>query len=526
MQRILFCPGNHLIAYDWSGGRFGGAMKFAANGDGYSEFELYLQTSGFRPVHILVDLIEEEFHPHTVPHVWGSDRAAVLGRATKKYFRSGELSSLQVQKRQKSGRRDQEVLISGLGDASIVGPWIDILKQNRVPVKGIYSLPLVGQFLLASLGVAKKQVLLVSQQSPMTYRQSFYDHGFLKLSRLALQRNSQEMGICDTNFLQTEIDNTLQYLRSQRLYRRDEALEVCVLIRDGLFDSLDPGQHSEDLISYSVQRQRDVANTIGVSGELPTFFSDGLFAHTLFCKTGISNHYAPRELSRFYRYHAARKLLLATAGLVLVVGGVFAIARYSEERLLQSYTSQARTVQKLYHVYYRQQLGQAREYKLAPTAVQSAVETISLLEQYSRATPLHMLSNLARVLTRNSHIEITRVNWLIDSRSDFENGSDTALPRSTDRSTSQDAGVDYEIVKLEGEVVAYAGDFRSAVELFEVFVKDLVQTRQYSDVSVEKIPFDIDSDALLAGDSGTTANKNLASRSTFELRLATVRVEN
>ncbi len=508
-----------MIAYDWSHGRFGGVQQFSANDDGYREFELYLQKSAFRPAHILVDLIEEEFHPTTAPHAWGSDRVAVLDRTMKKYFRTSELRSLQVQKRQKGGRRDLEVLISGLGNATILRRWIDILERTRVPVKGIYSLPLVGQSLLANLKVDKKQVLLVSQQSPMTLRQSFYDSGFLKLSRLALHRMARDSNISDINFVKTDVNNTLQYLRSQRLLRRSEPLEVLVVVRDELFESFDRGLRGEELVTYSILRQSDVAKKIGVKGELPTNFTDGLFAHTLLKKTKTANHYAPRSLTRFYRYHVVRKLLLAAAGLVLVIGGAFSVSRYYEVQLLHRYTSEARIQKKLYRRYYRERVGQAKAYQLAPDAVKSAVNVINLLEGYSRVTPLRSLSSLAEVLTRNDKIEVTRVNWLIHPQPEFDIGSYTVRPRSAIRRKSGDDGLDYEIVEVAGKVVAYANNYRHAVEVFESFVEDIRETSQYSYVRVEKTPFDIDSKAGLAGDTGTATNKNLTTRSTFELRL-------
>lgn len=526
MERVLFCPGNRMIAYDWSAGRFGGAKNFAADNDGYRDFETYLQQSGFRPVHIIVDLIEEEFHSHTVPHVWGRDRAAVLDRAVKKFFRTSELRSLQVQNRQKNGRRDLEVLISGLGNATILRRWIDILERTRVPVKGIYSLPLLGQSLLTSLKVRTRQVLLVSQQSSMTLRQSFYDKGFLKLSRLALHRMSHDISINDIKIIQTDINDTLQFLRSQRLLARDEPLEVCVVVRDELYESLDLGLQGDKPVTYSVLRQRDVATQVGISGGLPTHFSDGLFAHALLDKVTIANHYAPRKLTRFYRYHLARKLLLAAAGVVLVVAAAFTASRYYEVQLLHRYALEARVNNPAYGLEDSQQFTRVESYKHAPGALASAVETVALLELYSRPTPLRLLTNLARVLSRNDNIKITRVNWLIHAQSDVKIGGDTAQPRSAHDSELDSAGIGYEIVGIEGEVVAYADNYRNAIELFDLFVEDIVKTRQYSYVKVETTPFNIGSKTGLAGDSGTSANEILASRSTFELRLTLNKLEN
>ena len=68
-----------MIIYDWSRGSFGGVCSFAASEDGYRDFESYLQESGFKPVHILVDLIEEEFS------LWATIETNRMGNLLEKY---------------------------------------------------------------------------------------------------------------------------------------------------------------------------------------------------------------------------------------------------------------------------------------------------------------------------------------------------------------------------------------------------------------------------------------------------------
>ena len=273
----------------------------------------------------------------------------------KKFFRTSELRSLQVQGRQKSGRRDLEVLVSGLGNATILRKWMDILERTRVPVRGIFSLPLLGQNLLAAMNMDKRRVLLVSQQSPMTLRQSYYDNGKLKLSRLALHRMAREDSLSDVRYVQNDVRNTLLYLRSQRLLRRNESLEVCVVVHDDLYESFTAAMSDDELITFTVLRQSEISKKIGVKRELPTPFADGLFAHILLAKSRIENHYGPRDLTRFFRYHKVRKGLWLVAGLVLLIGATYTANRYYEVQLLRKYTTETRIHRKLYAVFLRRQ---------------------------------------------------------------------------------------------------------------------------------------------------------------------------
>ena len=518
MERVLFCPGNRMITYDWSRGSFGGVRSFSANEDGYREFETYLQDSGFRPVHILVDLIEEEFHQDVVPHVWGSDRAAVLDRALKKYFRTSELRTVQLQRRKKSGRRDHEVMISGLGNVSILRKWIDILQRLRVPVKGVYSLPLIGQGLLPSLKLDKKRVLLVSQQSTMTLRQSFYDHGYLKLSRLALHRMTRDDSISDVNYVETDVNNTLLYLRSQRLLRRNEPLEVCIIVRDELYKSFELGLPGDDLVTFTLLNQDDVSRRIGVTTDLPTTYSDGVFAHTLLSKSQLKNHYGSRSLTRFYRYHTARRALLAASGLVLLGGTAFAGSRYYEAQLLQGYSQDARQQLQQYSAHYEQRIGQAKSHRLSPDAVRASVNTIERLRDFTSVQPMPVLSKFAHVLSNHDNVTVSKIHWLLHPQ-DIEIGSSTAQPRSAFSDDFISGKRDFELVQIHGEVISSGNNFRGAVDIFDAFIRDIRATEDYRDVKMLKIPFDVSSETSLSGDSGTLSQQSLAAQSTFLLQL-------
>ena len=173
MRRILFFTGQRMLAYHWSANRFRAAHAFEADAQGLDDFERFLQASPRRPVRLMVDVIEEGFRLDTMPRTFGGDRTAVAERMLTRHFRTTEYRSLAVQGREKQGRRDLRVLISGLTNPEMLSVWIETINRNRVPLEGIYSMPLVGEKMLPVLKAQRDNALVITQQSPGAVRQSF-----------------------------------------------------------------------------------------------------------------------------------------------------------------------------------------------------------------------------------------------------------------------------------------------------------------------------------------------------------------
>ena len=394
-------------------------------------------------------------------------------------------------------------------------------KTNAMKFHSVRSSS-VPDIAVAAMKMDKRRVLLVSQQSPMTLRQSYYDNGKLKLSRLALHRMAREDSLSDVRYVQNDVRNTLLYLRSQRLLRRNESLEVCVVVHDDLYESFTAAMSDDELITFTVLRQSEISKKIGVKRELPTPFADGLFAHILLAKSRIENHYGPRDLTRFFRYHKVRKGLWLVAGLVLLIGATYTANRYYEVQLLRKYTTETRIHRKLYRKHYYERVGQSEAYKLQPDAVKSTVNTVNQLREYAEVTPLPFITRVAETVTRNPNITVSRINWLRYPQPDVQIGNNTVRSRGSIRPDIDIVDHHYQIISVEGRVVDYGDDFRFAVEVFEDFLRDIRSSADLESIDVQKTPFNIDSDTGLAGDSGTSARENLVARSTFKLH-ATVK---
>ncbi|HEX7028127.1 MAG TPA: hypothetical protein VF268_12870, partial [Gammaproteobacteria bacterium] len=143
MRHILYFAGYRMVLLRWHANSFKGMTEFEPDAKGYAAFARLLQEEVKKPVKLLIDIIEEDFRLETVPHLYGRDRAAFHARLANKYFRSYPHVHIETQTRQSTGRRDDVVLLSALTNPSLFEAWIDILYKYRIPLEGIYSLPLV-----------------------------------------------------------------------------------------------------------------------------------------------------------------------------------------------------------------------------------------------------------------------------------------------------------------------------------------------------------------------------------------------
>jgi hypothetical protein len=89
----------------------------------------------------------------------------------------------EVQGRESDGRRDDIVLLSALTNPSSVQPWVEALEQLQMPLAGLYSTTLLSEDLVHKLKLHNEHLLLVTQQSA-GWRQSYFQNGMLKFSRL------------------------------------------------------------------------------------------------------------------------------------------------------------------------------------------------------------------------------------------------------------------------------------------------------------------------------------------------------
>ena len=147
-KRVFYLSGHHLTVYEWHRGELVDLALFPADDEGLTEFPRYLARTNPVPAYLLVDVVEEEYRRDTLPHVYGRERSLLVEHRAARLFRDTPYWHVIFQGREQQGRRDDQVLYLAVTNPTLLRPWLTIMQQHRVPLAGIYSLPLLTGALL------------------------------------------------------------------------------------------------------------------------------------------------------------------------------------------------------------------------------------------------------------------------------------------------------------------------------------------------------------------------------------------
>ena len=92
-KRVFFLTSDGLSVYQWRYRKVLEPLVFTADEAGLTQFSRYLDQAPQLPAYLLVDLVDEEFRPETIPHVFGSDRRALLRNRRVRLFRDARFAN-------------------------------------------------------------------------------------------------------------------------------------------------------------------------------------------------------------------------------------------------------------------------------------------------------------------------------------------------------------------------------------------------------------------------------------------------
>jgi len=403
---LLYLDTGAMQCFAWRQGHVRLLERFAVNEEGIGAFSRFVHAHRGALFSMLVDLMEEGFQYEVLPHVRGADRDAMLERKANQAFFGSPLSTAISLGREPSGRKDERLLFVALTRNAAVEPWLAALRAANAALIGVFSPPLLLDRLMQRTAADKPRCLLVNF-TPGGMRQTFFDAGRLRFSRLAQSLDDIPIGLEDQ--CAAEVLKTYSYLVGQRLIPRGSPLPVHVLVNHEDYNRLNPSLRDSDELRYQHVPIEQLANKIGLLDHLRGSNALPLLLHWMARDAGATQLANTAE-RRFYHVWQMRQAILGTglalfAATMLYAGKVW-IDTQQMQAEAEALAVQTRTLS--------QELADTQQAlpdgSLSIEALRPAMETLDTLRSQD-ASPRAWLNRLSVSLDAYPDVALEQLDW-------------------------------------------------------------------------------------------------------------------
>ncbi|MDP1674462.1 MAG: hypothetical protein Q8L65_15290 [Burkholderiales bacterium] len=500
-SKLLICiSANRTTAARWRGGRLQDCVVFAPDETGADEFRDYVADSGKIPAFIIVDVVEEDYRLETLPHASGSDRAQMVERKLRQYYRNSPYCAASLIGRDNSKRRDDRFLFSALTNPDIVTPWLNVLVEHELPVGGIFLLPVVTSGILPILGGKSHNLLLVAAH-PAGIRLTFFRDGAFRLSRLSRSDASADM---QSRTLVDEISNTRLYLHALRAATLDEPVSVVFLDHnDRLGDIARQISEENPSLQCSALGRNDIAKRLRLDPALIDISPAAIYLQLLGSRIPDNNLASP-AVTAGYRRHRFRHQLFAASAAAACIGLI-----WSGANLWQQFSTQGEiddTVRRTARVNSEYQAA-TLQFPAAPTSSDNLKRATELAERLrtSATTPEPFMQVIGRALAPSPEIVLTELGWQYRA-GEFEAGGQpgATAPRQGTAPAAPAPAARRHSGLLAGQVRDFTGDFRQAIMSINTFAERLRADPVVESVRVVQLPLNVNPALALSGNTADT----------------------
>lgn len=291
MRQVFFITDDRMTAMLWQGSQL--ISKYEFEEYEISKLSEYLEDSKDIVSSIIVDVLEEEISLTTIPHVSPHERKFLIERALTRLHRGADFSTANIIGREKGGRRDDRLLISGMTSSHVLMKWLDVFNQHNLFIKGIYSLPLIAGNILKVLKIKQGLTLLVSRQSKNFIRQSIFKDG-----KLFYSRNIPSLQNLEVSSFSVDLQKTRKYLENQKLLKTDDRVDVLILASDRFYKQLSGLDELLPDMDISYIKHDSLKETLGIKSDF--IISGREIFSSLLLGAVTKNHYGRSgELLRY-----------------------------------------------------------------------------------------------------------------------------------------------------------------------------------------------------------------------------------
>jgi len=496
MRRLFYFTGYRLSVLHWKGKQLVGSSSFEPTESGLDKFRHYLIETKNIPGKFLVDVIEEDFRMEKIPHVGSKDRASVINRLEDRHYRSSQdYCYNEIIGREKTDRKDDIVLLGAMTNPQLIQPWITTLDECKVPLSGIWTLPLISKKLLKTIKATSGVVLLVSQQVSSNVRQTLFRDCKLISSRQSIINQSMTDISGIGELAAPEVNRTIEFLRAQNLVASTEIIDLHILGSDEQLVSLEQAFKPDEYLTVTIHPIAEIKDKLSLSG-IGSQFSDGIFAWLCLDQTFLGSHYGKRHLfNRYYNKLAATALyatsLLVVIASVLMTEANISVAMESEKSIVLS-----KQAEKNYKDLYSKRFKDFEGVFENAGVMSSAVELAERIKINSATSPLDFMIALSNVLSKENigTVYIDKIEWKavnIDERT-------KQLKKAN---FTGKLAVKHDAV-ITGRIVESEDDYRASMDQMNTIIDYLRADSRIEKVEALIMPVDLRSESKFSTESG------------------------
>lgn len=427
-QYLLLLDAHHLTLLSWQPSSLEEVQRFALDETGQGAFQGWLAAHPDTKLSLLANLAEECFQVETLPYLRGRDRSAVLERRLAQHFFGTPLTLSLSLGHLQTHRKEERVLLAALTQPALVEPWLKLLQASHTPFAGLYSLPQLTGSLCRLLELPLDRCLILTVH-PHGLRESLVMGGEAVFSRLTPLPDSSIAGMATS--IASEAHKLHQYLCSQRILGRDEALTICPLVPPRALEAVQAACPDLGSLRFLPQDLHRASEKLGLKPDADSRHADPLFLHLL-ATHPPHQQFAPPALRHDF-FLSRIRYGLVTCGMVALLAGLL----WMSKEWLTAHQLQEET-QRTEAAYQRAQTEYGALAHQIPGLALGPEEVRKLLAQYDQLqarqeNPCRAMRDLSHALDQVPAARLDKLHWECHQAHSSTLTVDGSLPASEPR---------------------------------------------------------------------------------------------
>lgn len=473
---------------------------FADDDDGLHEFDVFLARFPEQTSALLVDVIEEEFAQETIPKLGIRDRNALISRRRKRKYRRTPYSLSLYQGKAGHGDDQLNILHSAISNHELLDPWLQVILRYRVPLSGVYSVPLMAPRIFRKLFHTSALALFVAPHQGSKLRQVFIRDGHLKSARL-----SQSPGISEdayAQFIVTEAQRSRQYLERIRLISSMETLEVCVVADEQTARRVEKLAENELSLQFAFVDNDTAAARSSGHASLPGDRFETTYIAALF-RRRQKHSYANSGENRYWIMRALRQAIIGMSTATAAVCSVLAAFYFSDAWLLQSRVDDIQLQVAQLTETFRREHEKFNPIQAGSHEMKLAVDTGDFILRNRLPVPW-VMNQVGAVLGDYPEMQVRELEWLAESPPQPNQAPQRRQERQMPVAIPEVSTVG---AMITADIKPFDGDMRKAFALIDQFAADLQARTRFSRAVTVEYPLNASTSAAVSGEIGVASAK-------------------